>query len=176
MIDLALLVLRLTLGSLLAGHGAQKLFGSFGGPGMEGVKGMMKSMKLEPPEVWANMAGWSEFGGGVLTALGFLNPFGPMGILGSMGMATTTAHAGKPIWVTAGGAELPVTNMAIVTALMLAGPGKYSLDEALGIRLPRWMHIVALLATLAGVAYGTLTQRSNASQPAQPSEQQDTNA
>lgn len=169
MLDLALLVLRLTLGSLLAGHGAQKLFGSFGGPGMEGVKGMMKAMKLEPPEVWASLAGWSEFGGGVLTALGFLNPFGPMGVLGSMGMASTTAHAGKPIWVTAGGAELPVTNMAIVTALILAGPGKYSLDEALGIKLPRWLHIVALLATLGSIAYGTMTHRAGAAQPTQTS-------
>lgn len=169
MIDLALLVLRLTLGSLLAGHGAQKLFGAFGGPGMEGVKGMMKAMKLEPPEIWASLAGWSEFGGGVLTALGFLNPFGPASIVGSMGMATTTAHAGKPIWVTAGGAELPVTNMAIVAALMLAGPGKYSLDEALGIKFPRWLHIVALFTTFAGIAYGTMTHRSATSQTTQTS-------
>ncbi|HEU5014733.1 MAG TPA: DoxX family protein [Roseiflexaceae bacterium] len=171
MIDLALLVLRLTLGSLLAGHGAQKLFGSFGGPGMEGTKGMMGKMNLEPREAWAGLAGGSEFGGGVLTALGFLNPFGPMGVLGAMGMASTTAHAGKPIWGTAGGPELPVTNMSIAVALMLAGPGKYSLDEALGIKLPRWLHIVALLATLAGIGYGTMTHRAGAAQTAQPSEQ-----
>ncbi len=169
MIDLALLVLRLTLGSLLTGHGAQKLFGAFGGPGMEGTKGMMKSMKLEPPEIWAGLAAGAEFGGGLLTALGFLFPFGPMGILGAMGMASTTAHAGKPIWVTAGGAELPVTNMSIVTALILAGPGKFSLDEALGIKLPRWMHFVALFVTLAGIVYGTMTHRSGANEPAQTS-------
>jgi putative oxidoreductase len=82
------------------------------------------------------LAGLSEFGGGVLTLLGFLNPIGPIGVIGSMAMATITAHAGKPIWVIEGGAELPVTNIAAATALVMNGPGKWSLDRALGIRLP----------------------------------------
>ena len=81
------------------------------------------------------LAGLSEFGGGVLTLLGFLNPIGPIGVIGSMAMATITAHGGKPIWVTEGGAELPVTNIAAATALVVNGPGKWSLDRALGIRL-----------------------------------------
>jgi putative oxidoreductase len=72
-------------------------------------------------------------------------------------MATFKAHWGKPIWVTSGGAELPVTNAAIATALTLTGPGKFSLDELFGIRLPRWVAIPAVLATTAGVAYGVLS-------------------
>jgi putative oxidoreductase len=130
--DLAALVVRLVQGSLLAGHGAQKLFGTFGGHGLEGTSGFMEMLGLRPGRPWAFLAGLCEFGGGVLTALGLLNPLGPMGIIASMSMATAKAHWGKPIWVTEGGAELPVTNTAISTALLLSGPGKYSLDRALG--------------------------------------------
>ena len=70
-----------------------------------------------------------------------------------MAMATRKAHWGKPIWVTEGGPELPVTNMSIATALMLAGSGKYSLDRALGIRLPRWIAFVGLVAIAVTVYF-----------------------
>src|SRR5579885_1362459 len=123
MVNLALLVLRLTAGSLLAGHGSQKLFGWFGGNGLDGTAKWLESMGLKPGRPWAVAAGASEIGGGMLMILGLLNPVGPLSALGSMGMATAKAHWGKPIWVTSGGAELPVTNGAITTALMLAGPG-----------------------------------------------------
>lgn len=137
--NLAALILRAGLGGLLAGHGAQKLFGSFNGPGLEGTSGFMEMLGLRPGRPWAILAGVSEFGGGVLTVLGLFNPLGPVSVIGSMAMATATAHRGKPIWVTEGGAELPVTNIAASTALILSGPGKYSLDRALGIRLPVWI-------------------------------------
>ena len=133
--NLAALILRLVLGGLMAGHGAQKLFGSFSGPGLEGTSGFMEMLGLKPGRPWAWLAGLSEFAGGVLTLLGFLNPIGPIGVIGSMAMATITAHGGKPIWVTEGGAELPVTNIAAATALVVNSPGKWSLDRALGIRL-----------------------------------------
>ena len=71
MLDLALL--RLTLGSLLVGHGSQKLFGWFGGYGLAGTAGYMESLGLRPGRRWAIAAGLSEFGGGLLTLLGFLN-------------------------------------------------------------------------------------------------------
>src|SRR5438552_16407426 len=110
--NLALLILRLTVGALLAGHGAQKLFGWFGGHGLQGTAKWLESMGLRPGRQWALLAGLSEFGGGVLTALGFLNPLGPLGTIGAMGMATTKAHWGKPIWLTSGRAERPVPNRA----------------------------------------------------------------
>ena len=151
MTSVALLILRLTVGGLLAGHGAQKLFGSFGGHGVDGTAGWLESMNLKPGRQWAFMAGLSEFGGGVLTAIGALNPLGPIMALGAMLMATIKVHARRPIWVTEGGAELPVTNMAAQTALILAGPGKLSFDGLLGIRVPRWFGLVALVATIASV-------------------------
>src|SRR5437870_11631584 len=135
--DIGLLILRLTMGGLLAGHGSQKLFGWFSGPGLKGTAGWLESLGLQPGTPWATVAAASEFGGGTLTALGLLHPLGPIGTIGAMVMATATAHKGKPIWVTAGGAELPVTNMAAALSLALSGPGRFSLDSVFGIRLPR---------------------------------------
>jgi putative oxidoreductase len=89
----------------------------------------------------------------VLTVLGFLNPLGPIGVIGSMTMATTRAHAGKPIWVTEGGAELPVTNIAAATTLIVNGPGKWSLDRAFGLRLPGWLAPLGLVVIILIVIY-----------------------
>ena len=94
--------------------------------------------------------------------LGLLNPLGPLGVIGSMVMATVKVHGDKPIWVTEGGAELPVTNIAAATALVLNGPGKYSLDRALGIRWPRWLvatlGLIVIAVTVAVGSRGTPPQ------------------
>ena len=151
--DLAPFIVRLAQGSLIVGHGAQKLFGAFGGPGLEGTSQFMEMLGLKPGQPWATLAGVSEFGGGMLTALGLLNPLGPLGVIGSMSIATTKAHWGNPIWVTEGGAELPVLNLAVSTALMLREPDKYSLDRVLGIRLPTWVGPLGLAGILLTVRY-----------------------
>jgi putative oxidoreductase len=119
---------------------------------LDGTSGWLESMGLRPGRSWAVLAGATEFGGGVLSILGLLNPLGPLGVIGAMAMATRKAHWGKPVWVTEGGPELPVTNMSIATALMLAGPGKYSLDRALGIRLPRWIALLGLVVIVLTVS------------------------
>lgn len=150
--DVGLLALRVATGGLLAGHGAQKLFGVLGGYGLEGTGGWLESLGLKPGKTWALMAGGGEFGSGLLMALGLFHPVGAIGVFGPMLTAWTTAHAGKPIWVSSGGAELPLTNMVIATALTLTGPGRYSLDEALGIDLPTSLAVL----TAAGVAVGVV--------------------
>src|SRR5215207_4990027 len=149
-------IVRVVQGSLMAGHGAQKLFGSFGGPGLEGTSGFMEMLGMRPGRPWAYLAGISEFGGGVLTALGLLNPLGPLGVIASMSMATRKAHWDKPIWVTEGGAELPLLNIAVSTALMIREPDRYSLDRALGIRLPRWVGPLGLVGIILTVLYTEL--------------------
>lgn len=171
----AFLMLRLTLGSLLAGHGAQKLFGWFGGHGLEATTKMLDSQGFRPARPWALLAGGGEFGGGVLTILGFLSPLGPLGVMGSMTMAAAKFHAGKPIWNTQGGPELPLTYLAMATALGVAGPGRYSLDKALGTCLPRWLFIPGLAGTAAVVGYGMYTskqqQQADQEQAAPPAPQ-----
>jgi putative oxidoreductase len=167
MMDAPLLLLRGVTGGLLAGHGAQKVFGAFEGPGREGTRGMMQKLRMRPPEIWGHAAGLSELAGGALTALGALNPVGPLVAMAPMLMATTTAHAGKPIWINKGGPELPVVNMACFGVVALVGPGRWSVDGLLDIRVPRW--IVAL--TAAGVIGGTaaaLAMRGAAEPEAQP--------
>ncbi|MFI5273055.1 MAG: DoxX family protein [Ktedonobacterales bacterium] len=171
--SIGLLVLRLVYGGLLAGHGSQKLFGWFGGYGLKGTSQWLDSLGLEPGDQMAKAAVASEFGGGLLTALGFLNPVGPLLSMGSMAIATLKVHWGKPIWVSEGGAELPITNLAIATALALAGPGKLSLDGLLGTHLPRWLIIPGVLANAAGVALALAPsqaqqQQANAAQGIAP--------
>lgn len=157
--NIAFVILRVTLGSLMAGHGAQKLFGWFGGPGMAGFTGMLKAQGFRPARSWALLGACSEFGGGLLTALGLLNPLGPLGVMGAMSMATTKVHWGKPIWNQAGGAELPLTNIGLAAALALAEPDAYSLDRLLGIRIPRWVLLPGVLAGAATLAAGLWISR-----------------
>lgn len=152
--SIGVLIVRLVVGGLLAGHGAQKLFGAFGGGGLRGTGQWMESLRLRPGDLWARIAGGSELGGGVLTMLGFLNPVGPVAAMGAMAMAWAKVHLGKPVWVTTGGAELPLTNIAVLSALTLAGPGRLSVDGLLGIRLPRWIGATALAAMFATLWLG----------------------
>ena len=149
--DLGQLALRLAVGGLLVGHGAQKLFGWFGGSGLEGTSGWLASIGYQPAKLWAALAGLSEFGGGALTALGLLHALGPIATLGSMAIATLDLHGEHPIWAAEGGAELPITNMAAATASSLSGPGVFSLDRALDIHVPKPVVTLAVLGVAAGV-------------------------
>jgi putative oxidoreductase len=134
--DVGLLVLRVVVGLLLAGHGAQKLFGSFGGPGMTGTAGWLASIGLRPPHFWAALAGLSEFVGGLLVLLGLGSSLGPLAILAPMLVAILKVHLPNGLWNENGGVELPLTNIAAALLLALTGPGRYSLDALFNIALP----------------------------------------
>src|SRR5207237_1761942 len=98
--DVALLVLRVVVGLLLIGHGTQKLFGWFGGPGRQGFAGGLTRMGFRPAELWSLNAGLAEAGGGLLLALGFLNPLGSLGIIAAMLVATFSVHMRKGLFTT----------------------------------------------------------------------------
>ena len=167
MTSLAFLLVRLTVGALIAGHGAQKLFGIFGGAGPAGITQTMEKLGVQPARPWAYAAGVSEFAGGLFTALGLLNPLGPITAIAPMAVATLTAHKGKPIWAKKGGAELPVTNIAVLAALVLAGPGRLSLDALFGVKIPWWFSFLALIGTGAGIAVATTPTTLALPSPAQ---------
>ena len=87
-------------------------------------------------------------------------------------MAWNKAHTGKPIWVTSGGAELPLVYMAIAAAVGLAGPGKYSLDDALGIEIPAPVIALTLAGVTAGIIAGSSAQPEPQPEP-EPAEGQE---
>ena len=147
------LVVRVVAGSLMAGHGAQKLFGSFDGPGLQGTTAMMGNLNLRPANQWARLAGVSEFAGGVCTALGFMHPVGPLCMIGAMGTATRTVHWNKPIWSANGGAELPVVYASIAASQLLSGPGPISVDTVFRTRMPAWVGPLGLIAVGGSLAY-----------------------
>ena len=158
MTDLALLMLRVVTGGLLAGHGAQKLFGCCGGGGLSGTATWLESMGLRPGMLWATGSGVGELVGGLLTVLGLGGPIGSILTGTSMKMATFKTHSGKPIWASAGGAELPVVNAAVSTALILTGPGRYSLDRRFGIKVPRWLTVLVSLGAGITLVVGLLME------------------
>jgi len=145
--DLALLILRLTVGLLVAGHGAQKLFRWFGGGGPEQTAGWLASIGFRPGHVWAWLSGGSEFFGGVSLALGFLSPLGSIAVSASMLMAIWKVHWPK-VWASNGGFELPLAYLAVAVAVAITGPGLYALDTYLGIVVPGIITIVAIIIAL----------------------------
>src|SRR5437764_3824573 len=144
--DVGLLIARLIAGALVAGHGAQKLLGWFEGPGWRTWTSLTESMMgMRPGRFWGTLQAAGEGGGGLLTALGFLNPLGPIGIIATMLAAGYKGHWGKPIWASKGGAELAVSFLATAVVVGTQPPGRYSLDALLGVRLPRRLTVLTVL-------------------------------
>jgi putative oxidoreductase len=163
---LALTALRALVGATMFAHGAQKLFGWFGGPGLEGTGRFFGGMGLEPGKRAALAAGASELGGGALLATGFLTPLGSAATVGVMSQAIETVHLPKGFFNAEGGYEFNALLIASALALAEAGPGPLSLDRALGTE--RSGTLWALAALGAGVAGPRLLQRLAASRASGP--------
>jgi putative oxidoreductase len=121
-------LLRGVIGALFIGHGTQKLFGWFDGPGLQGVSRMMEKLQLRPPKRHAVAAGVSETTGGTLLMLGALTPFATTALTATMVTAIRKVHADKGPWVTGGGYEYNLVLIAALTALAENGPGRPSID------------------------------------------------
>jgi putative oxidoreductase len=161
---LGALVLRGTIGSLFVGHGTQKLFGWFGGPGLAGVTGMMEKMELRPPRRHALLVGLSETVGGALLTAGAFTPVASAMLTGVMTTAIRKVHAPRGPWNTDGGYEYNAVLIAAVAALADHGPGALSVDSARFPRMhgPAW----AAAAVAAGVAGSFLAERPPINEPA----------
>jgi len=131
--DAALLFVRLVIGLAMAAHGAQKLFGWFGGYGLAGTGGFLEGLGFRPGRIFAFFAGLGEVGGGLLMALGLGGALGPAIIVMVMLVAIFSVHISKGFFITNGGWELNATYIASAVTVAYVGNGAYSLDHALGI-------------------------------------------
>ena len=138
---------RSVVGGYLAVHGAQKLFGAFGGYGLDGTGGFFQSIGLTPGREMAGLAGVAELGGGILTATGIAEPLGPVTIAGTMAVAATTHRQAGPL-SSDGGFELPLTNLAFA---VLAATTSASAHR-LGPRLPNRLAALAAVGVTVGAA------------------------
>jgi putative oxidoreductase len=144
------LILRATIGGYFFGHGMQKLAGWFGGDGPEETGQFFEQVGIKPGRESALLAGAAEAGGGSLLALGLFTPAAVSMLSGVMTNAIRHVHKQNGLWVTEGGIEYPAVILGVLAALADDGPGRFSLDEALGtgLRGP----VVAAVAMGAGAA------------------------
>ena len=159
-------LVRGVVGPLFVGHGTQKLFGWFGGYGIEGTGGYFESLGLTPGRKHATAAGAAETIGGALVTLGALTPVGATLISGTMVTAIRKAHASNGPWVTNGGYEYNLVLIAAMAALAEHGPGAASVDEALfpNLKGPA-MAALVVGAAIAGSFVGT-SEKLNPGGPA----------
>jgi putative oxidoreductase len=153
--DAGLFALRLVVGLLMAGHGAQMLFGWFGGYGIAGTGGFFETLGFRPGRAFAAAAGTAELFGGLLIAGGLLGPIGPALVLATMIVAAASVHWHNGLFATTNGIEVPLLYAAVAAALALAGPGAYSIDEAVGLRT-FWTPELTWAALAVGVIGGVV--------------------
>lgn len=127
MMDLGLLIIRLIVGLSFAGHGAQKLFGWFGGYGLKGTGGWLESIGVKPGVAMALLAGLAELVGGLLFAAGVGTWVGAILIAFTMLVAIVKVHGQNGYWATQNGYEYNLTLIAVAIGVALIGPGAYVL-------------------------------------------------
>ena len=131
------LPLRVGAGAIFAAHGAQKLFGWFGGYGLEGTAGWMTSIGLEPGLLMAAMAGSAEFFGGLLLIIGLLVRPAALMLAITMLVAIVTVHLQNGLFMANNGYEFGLALLAISVALVFRGAGSLSADHLLQTQLAK---------------------------------------
>jgi putative oxidoreductase len=146
-----ILLLRLAVGLTLAAHGAQKLFGAFGGHGLEGTAQFLESLGFRPGRLHAWALGAGELVGGIMLATGLLTPLGAAAVIGVMAVAALVVHRPHGFFAENGGYEYPVTLALAAEAVAFTGPGRFSIDHLAGWHLagPGWGLAAAAIAAIA---------------------------
>jgi putative oxidoreductase len=144
--------LRGIVGPLFVGHGTQKLFGWFGGHGLEGTGGFFESIGLRPGKRHAAAAGVSEALGGALLVAGAATPLAATMVTGTMITAIRKVHGPNGPWVTDNGFEYNAVLIAAMAVLVDRGPGSPSVDAKL---FPNWHGPVWTVAMLAAATAGS---------------------
>jgi putative oxidoreductase len=151
--DIGLLLLRMTVGLTLAAHGAQKLFGWFGGPGLEGTGQGLAALGFHPGRRHALMAGLVETGGGLLLAFGLLTPVAGAIVFSVMLVAGVSVHVRQGFFITGGGLEYTLVLGVAGLTIAFTGPGALSLDALFGYSLSGalWGATALVVGLLGGV-------------------------
>jgi putative oxidoreductase len=156
--DIALLVLRMVVGLVIAAHGSQKLFGWFGGSGLHGFSEMLHRSGLRPSRLWAWISALVETFGGLAIALGLLAPVGSGLVAANLVMAIVKVHLRNGFWNANRGFEFPLTLAGAVLAIGLAGPGAYALGlNVLAGLSPLVLFVASLIVGLLGVLVALFT-------------------
>ncbi len=162
--DLALALVRAVVGLVIAAHGAQKVLGVWGGPGLAGWTQGVTRMGIRVPVFWAWVSSFSELAGGIAFTFGFLLPVVAAALTIQMGVAIERAHWGKGFWNSKGGIEFPFTLGAVAAISGIADPGAYSLDRALG--LPAMGAGVYVVVLVVGTVAYLLSSRASGAERA----------
>src|SRR6202162_2588528 len=157
--EIGLLLLRLTAGLTLAAHGAQKLFGWFGGPGLDLTGQFFETLGFLPGRRHALLAGLAETGGGVLLALGVFTPIGAA-LICSVMLVAVSVHMKNGFFAQNGGYEYAVVLGVAALSVAFTGPGSLSLDALFGNHLSgTFCGIAALVAGVLGGVFSLIQRR-----------------
>jgi len=158
---------RCVLGGYLVVHGSQKLFGWFGGRGLDAAGEGFEALGLTPGREMAALAGAGELAGGVMTATGIGDPLGPIALAASMAVATAVHRKAGPMAMK-GGFELPLTNLAFAALVAATGSSGYRIGPRLSPKLTAV--VLAGAGMVSGIALGKVLSAPPPPKPAADAE------
>jgi putative oxidoreductase len=170
--DIAMLVLRVGIGTIFVAHGLQKLLGWWNGPGWEGWKGFIGFLGFRPPLLWASISLVAELGGGLALIVGLLVPLAGAGLVAQSIVLFKKVHWQHGFWTSDGGIEFPLAFLVGAFAVQVLGPGSWALDAFLPVDVlyepaVRWI-LLGLAVAVALVLAFWPTPNQPAAQSTEP--------